>query len=47
MKRRSNVYIILIVFMLFIQQIISGCATTVKSILHMTLVSICEIRVFA
>ena len=29
MKRRSNVYIILIVFMLFIQQIISGCATTV------------------
>ena len=29
MKRRSNVYTILIVFMLFIQQIISGCATTV------------------
>ena len=29
MKRRSNVYAILIVFMLFIQQIISGCATTV------------------
>ena len=29
MKRRSYVYTILIVFMLFIQQIISGCATTV------------------
>jgi len=29
MKRRSNVYTILIVLMLFIQQIISGCATTV------------------
>ncbi len=29
MKKRSNVYTILIVFMLFIQQIISGCATTV------------------
>ena len=29
MKRRSNVYTILIVFMLFIQQIISGCATKV------------------
>jgi len=29
MKRRSNIYTILIVFMLFIQQIISGCATTV------------------
>ena len=28
MKRRSNVYTILIVIMLFIQQIISGCATT-------------------
>ncbi len=28
MKSRSNVYTILIVFMLFIQQIISGCATT-------------------
>ena len=29
MKKRSNVYTILIVFLLFIQQIISGCATTV------------------
>ncbi len=29
MKKRSNVYTILIVLMLFIQQIISGCATTV------------------
>ena len=29
MKKRSNVYAILIVFLLFIQQIISGCATTV------------------
>ena len=29
MKRRSNVYTILIVFLLLIQQIISGCATTV------------------
>ncbi len=30
MKTRSNVYIILIVLMLFIQQIISGCTTTVS-----------------
>ena len=29
MKRRSNVYTILIVFLLLIQQIISGCTTTV------------------
>ncbi len=29
MKKSSNVYTILIVFLLFIQQIISGCATTV------------------
>jgi hypothetical protein len=29
MKKRSNVYTILIILMLFIQQIISGCATTV------------------
>ncbi len=29
MKKRSNVYTILIVFLLLIQQIISGCATTV------------------
>ncbi len=29
MKKRSNVYTIMIVFLLFIQQIISGCATTV------------------
>ena len=29
MNKRSNVYTILIVFMLIIQQIISGCATTV------------------
>ena len=29
MKKRSNVYTILIVFLLFIQQILSGCATTV------------------
>ena len=29
MKKRSYVYTILIVFMLFIQQIISGCTTTV------------------
>ncbi|MFQ5685708.1 MAG: c-type cytochrome [Candidatus Scalindua sp.] len=29
MKKHSNVYTILIVFLLFIQQIISGCATTV------------------
>jgi cytochrome c5 len=31
MKRRSNVYTILIVFVLLIQQIISGCATTVTT----------------
>ena len=29
MKKRSNVYTILIVFLLLIQQIISGCTTTV------------------
>ena len=29
MKKRSNVYTILIVFLLLIQQILSGCATTV------------------
>ncbi len=29
MKKRSNVYTILIVFLLLLQQIISGCATTV------------------
>ncbi len=29
MKKRSNVYTILIVFLLFIQQIISGCTATV------------------
>ena len=29
MKKRSNVYTILIVFLLLIQQMISGCATTV------------------
>ena len=29
MKKRSNVYTILIVFLLHIQQILSGCATTV------------------
>jgi hypothetical protein len=29
MKKRSNVYTVLIVFLLLIQQIISGCATTV------------------
>ena len=34
MKRRSNVYIILIVFLLFVQQIISGCATTVTKDLY-------------
>jgi hypothetical protein len=28
MKKRSNIYTILIVFLLLIQQIISGCATT-------------------
>ncbi len=30
MKKRSNVYTILIVFLLLIQQIISGCTTTVS-----------------
>ncbi len=30
MKNRSNVYTILIVFLLLIQQIISGCTTTVS-----------------
>ncbi len=34
MKRRSNVCIILIVFLLFVQQIISGCATTVTKDLY-------------
>ena len=34
MKRRSNVYMILIVFLLFVQQIISGCATTVTKDLY-------------
>ncbi len=29
MKKRSNVYTILIVFLLLIQQIVSGCTTTV------------------
>ena len=29
MKKRSNVYTILIVFLLLIQQVISGCTTTV------------------
>ncbi len=31
MKKRSNVYTILIVFLLLIQQIISGCTTTVTT----------------
>ncbi len=30
MRKRSNVYTILIVFLLLIQQIISGCTTTVS-----------------
>jgi len=34
MKARCNVYTILIVFLLLIQQIISGCATTVTKDLH-------------
>ena len=34
MKARSNVYIILIAVLLFIQQFISGCATTVTKDLH-------------
>ncbi len=34
MKRRCNVYIIWIVGLLFIQQFISGCATTVTKDLH-------------
>ncbi|MCP4253527.1 MAG: hypothetical protein GY775_08965 [Candidatus Scalindua sp.] len=34
MKRRCNVYIIWIVVLLFIQQLISGCATTVTKDLH-------------
>ncbi len=34
MKRRCNVYIIWIVVLLFIQQFISGCATTVTKDLH-------------
>ena len=34
MKRRSNVYTILIVFLLLIQQIISGCTTTVSKKLY-------------
>jgi hypothetical protein len=34
MKRRSNVYMILTVFLLFVQQIISGCATTVTKELY-------------
>ncbi len=34
MKIHSNVYTILMVVMLFIQQIISGCATTVTKDLH-------------
>ena len=34
MKTRFNVYIILVAVMLFIQQFISGCATTVTKDLH-------------
>ena len=34
MKTRFNAYIILIVVLLFIQQFISGCATTVTKDLH-------------
>ncbi len=34
MKTRFNIYIILIAVMLFIQQFISGCATTVTKDLH-------------
>ncbi len=34
MKARSNVYTILIVFLLLIQQIISGCTTTVSKKLY-------------
>ena len=35
MKKRSNVYTILIVFLLLIQQIISGCTTTVTKDVQM------------
>ena len=34
MKKRSNIYTILIVFLLFVQQIISGCTTTVTKDLY-------------
>ncbi len=34
MKKRSNVYTILIIFLLLFQQIISGCTTTVTKDVH-------------
>jgi hypothetical protein len=34
MKKRSGIYTILIIVLLFVQQFISGCATTVTNDLH-------------
>ncbi len=43
MKKRSNIYTILIVFLLFTQQIISGCTTTVTKDVQKEAITIKEL----